>query len=366
MMSERRANDGRGEGDAARLLLAAARERFCTAATDLLLPQQARLSEWQRLTAASLLAKLVGSIEDSLRAGLANRFEDNEALHAALSSAHVPIALPLLERAGALSDPELGNLLVRRVEEHRFFRDNPVAPEDELLLELLRANNDAVASEAMAVLLARSRRFDQFQEPVIGQAELPAEFQHRLVWLIAAALRQYMIRHHRVQPGAADAAIGDAAAALLGDYDEGTGLEACCMRLARLLHHGGTMDDALLERILTEGFLPLFVAALAVRCALDYGAAWEVLSDPRGHGPALLLRAGRTSRERTASILLVLNGRGRLFSGAEGDAAAAQLAFFDAVDEAGARAVLRLWQIDPGYRAAIARISTRSRTAEPV
>ena len=364
-MSERRPNDGRGEGDAARLLLAAARERFSTAATDLLLPQQARLTEWQRLTAAALLAKLIGSIEDSLRARLSGQFQENEALHAALSSAHVPIALPLLERAGALSDPELGTILIRRVEEHRFFRDNPAPAEDELLVELLRAGNDAVASEAMAVLLARSRRFDQFQEPVIGQAELPAEFQHRLVWLIAAALRQYMIQHHDVQPGAADAAIGGAATALLGDYDEGTGLEACCMRLALLLHHAGAMDDHLLERILTEGFLPLFVASLAVRCALDYAAAWEVLSDPRGHGPALLLRAGGVSRDRTASILLVLNGRGRLFSGAEGDAAAAQLALFDAIDESGARAVLRLWQIDPGYRSAVARLSTRARAAEP-
>src|SRR4028119_2196664 len=113
---------GRDKSDAARLLLAAARERFAVAATDLLLPERARLSEWQRLTAATLLARLGRSIEDALRAPLATHFSDHEALHAALSSAHVPIALPILERAQALGDAELGTVLVRRVEAHRFWK----------------------------------------------------------------------------------------------------------------------------------------------------------------------------------------------------------------------------------------------------
>ncbi len=110
------------QSDAARLLLAAARERFAVAATDLLLPDRARLTEWQRLTAAALLTRLIRGIEDDLRARLAVRFEDHAALHAALSSAHVPIALPILERAQVLRDADLGNVLVRRVEEHRFWK----------------------------------------------------------------------------------------------------------------------------------------------------------------------------------------------------------------------------------------------------
>ena len=66
---------GRGrQSDAARLLLAAARERFAVAAADLLLPDAARLSEWQRLTAAALLARLIHSIEGELRARLAVKF----------------------------------------------------------------------------------------------------------------------------------------------------------------------------------------------------------------------------------------------------------------------------------------------------
>ena len=361
-MAEGGSTKGRSESDAARLLLAAARERFAVAATDLLLPDRARLTEWQRLTAAALLTRLVRGLEDELRARLAVRFEGHEALHAALSSAHVPIALPILERAQALRDAELSNVLVRRVEEHRYWKSHaPRGGGDELLFELVRDSDEEVAAEAMELVIARSRRFDRFQEPAMGQVELPAELQHRLVWMVAAALRHYVVQQHHV--AAVDAAIEETASGLIANYDEGGTLEARAVRLARRLHAADRLGGDLLARTLAEGLLPLFIAALATRCALDYAAAWEVLADPRGRGPALLLRAGGVEREAAASILLLLSSRGPLVSGAEGDAAAEQLDLYDTVDEASARDVLRLWQADPDYRASVARISTRARPA---
>ncbi|HYJ31476.1 MAG TPA: DUF2336 domain-containing protein [Allosphingosinicella sp.] len=347
------------KSDAARLLLAAARERFSVAATELLLPERIRLSEWQRLTAASLLARLVASIEDQLRAALAEHFRDHDALHAALSSAHVAIALPVLERAAVLGDAELGTILVRRVEEHRFWKAYAATEGTEYLLELMRDPDSGIAADAMDLVTARSRRFDRFQEPVMGRVELPADLQHRLVWLVAAALRHYIVQQHGV--AAVDGPIEQAASALLSAYDEGDAFEARAMRLARRLDRDGRLDGALLARLLGEGSLPLFIAGAAARSSLDYSAAWEILSDPRGRGPALLLRAAGVARDDAAAILLLLNAHGRLFSGAEGDAAEAQLELFDGVDEDGARDVLRLWQADPGYRASVARLSTRSR-----
>lgn len=355
---------GDAKGDAARLLLAASRERFSVAAIDVLLPEQVRLTEWQRLTAAALLSQLVRTIEDALRARLADRFEPHEALHAALSSAHVPIALPILERSNVLRDAELGTVLVRRVEEHRFFKENGRTVDPELLQELIRDPDERIAREAMALLIARSRRFDRFQEPVMAETELPADIQHRLVWIVAAALRQYMVQHHQVTAGAADAAISAAAGELIAGYDEGDSLEARCMRLAGLLHREGRLDHELLARVLEEGVLPLFVAGVALRCGFDFEAAWEVLADPRGRGPALLLRVSGATRDEAAAILLLLNRKGRLFSGTEGDATAAQLDLFEATDRDEARDILRLWQVDPGYRAAIARLSTRVRSLE--
>src|SRR6185295_1123983 len=307
------------QSDAARLLLAAARERFAVAATDLLLPDQARLTEWQRLTAAALLTRLVRGLEDELRFRLAARFESHEALHAALSSAHVPIALPILERAQVLRDAELSNVLVRRVEEHRYWKAHAPGPGgDELLFTLVRDADEEIAAEAMELIVARSRRFDRFQEPAMGQVELPAELQHKLVWMVAASLRHYIVQQHRI--AAVDAAIEETASAFIAAYDEGATLEARAVRLARRLHAAGRLDGDMLVRSLSEGMLPFFIAGVSALCALDYAAAWEVLADPRGRGPALLLRAAALGRDSAAAILLLLNSRGPLVSGAEGDA----------------------------------------------
>jgi len=349
----------RDRSDAARLLLAAARERFAVAATDLLLPERARLTEWQRITAGNLLNRLIRSIEDALRVPLAERFVDHDNVHAALASAHVPIALPILERAQALGDAELSTVLVRRVEEHRFWKAYGQGGGEDLLFELVRDADPELAGAAMELVIARSRRFDRFQEPVIGHVDLPAELQHKLVWLVAAALRHYLVQHHSLR--AVDAAVERAASDFIAQHDEGAGLEAAAIRLARRLQRSGRLDDNLLRRALGEGMLPVFIAGLAVRGSLDHGAAWEVLSDPRGRGPALLLRAAGLPRDEAAAILLLLNTRGRLFSGAEGDAAAEQLDLYDSLDEATAAEVLRLWQADPAYRASVARLSTRSR-----
>lgn len=361
-MAEPGPNRRQSRSDAARLLLAAARERFQVGAADMLLPERARLTEWQRLTASALLARLVGAIEDGLRVRIAPAVEAYAAAHAAIASAHVPIALPILERARALGDLELFTILVRRVEEHRFWSAHAGGGDDHLA-ELVRDPDPALAAAAMDLLIAASRRFDRFQEPVVGRGELPADMQHRLTWLIAATLRKYLVERHDLPSDLVDAAIEEAARAALAAHDEGRGLEASAMRLARLLRDAGRLEGADLVRMLEEGGLPLFIAGIAARAGLDHGAAWEILSDPAGRGPALLLRAAGIGRNEAAAILLLLNSRGRLFSGAEGDATAAQLELFGATAAPAAMAVLRLWHADPAYRAAVARLSTRAHPA---
>lgn len=354
-------NGRNGQSDAARLLLAAARERFAVAATDLLLPDAARLTEWQRITAAALLSRLIACVEGALRTRLATHFADEEGVAAALESAHVPIAAPILERAGALSDTELSAALVRRVEEHRFWTLHRPAGRDDLLFALARDADEEVASEAMALVIARSRRFDRFEEPVLTEAELPAELHHRLVWLVAAALRHYLVQQHGL--AGVDAAIEAAVGEAMARHDEGEGLEAAALRLVRRLDGLGRLDGVFLARTIEGGLLPLFLAGIATRCGLDVGAAWEVLADPRARGPALLVRAAGLERQAAARILLALNAQGPIFSGAEGDATETQLELFDTLDQGSADEVLRLWRVDPAYRASVARVSTRARPA---
>jgi uncharacterized protein (DUF2336 family) len=211
----------------------------------------------------------------------------------------------------------------------------------------------------MALVIARSRRFDRFEEPVLTEAELPAELYHRLVWLVAAALRHYLVQHHRL--AGVDAAIEAAAGDLLAGHDEGESLEGSAARLVRRLDGAGRLDGDFLASTIESGLLPLFLAGLAARCGLDAAAAWEVLADPQGRGPALLVRAAGLERREAARILLALNAKGPVFSGAEGDATELQLELYDTLDQPAAEEVLRLWRAHPAYRASVARVSTRAR-----
>lgn len=346
-MSEVRANGG--ELDGAARLLASARARVSVAMADLALPEAFRLSDRERVTVSHLLRRLVGDIEDELRSALTAHFaaDSDSTARAALSSASLPIALPLLEKGGALADPGLFALLLRRAEEHRLAR---AAPDHGLLTELAGDSDPSVAAAAVSLLIAASRRLDAFHEPLLASGDLPAEIAHGLVWTVAAALRAYLIARHQVAAEAADEAVTGAAAALLARYDEGEGADALARRLALRLEECGRLDDALLVRAAAEGVLPFLLAGLSLRTGLDPHALWELLPDPSGRGPATVLRAALLEREAAASILLHLAGRA--------ESVADRVDAFDALNPAEARHRLLLWRLDPAYRAAVARLAS--------
>ncbi len=345
-MSEVRANGG--ELDGAAQLLASAHARVSAAIADLALPEALRLSDRQRVTVAHLLRRLVGDVEDELRSALAAHFAGDEeaTLRAALSSASLPIALPVLEGGGALADPALFALLLRRAEEHRLTR---AAPEHGLLTDLAGDPDPAVAAAAVSLLIADSRRLDAFHEPLLANGDLPAEVAHSLAWTVAAALRTYLIARHAVAPSAADSIVTRATAALLGRYDEGEGADALARRLALRLEERRRLDDALLVRAAGEGALPLLLAGLSLRTGLDPQALWELLPDSTGRGPAVVLRAAQLEREAAASILLHLAGRE--------EAVGPQLDLYDTLDAVQARHHILFWSLDPTYRSAVARLA---------
>jgi hypothetical protein len=349
-MSDQRLTRPQAKEDDARLLHAAARERLAVAAADLALPERLRLSDWQRTTVSALHAKLVRTVEDELRANLvqSGAVQSRAELAAAFSSAQVSIAGPVLERSAAQPDRGLVSALVRRTEEHRRARGR-AAGEMPILVEFIKDRDPQVAEHAMAILIAQSRRFDSFSEPAAAQTELSAELEHRLVWRVAAALRQYMISGRGFDPIEADWAIVGAAERLLAAYDEGDALEARAMRLAKRLHETDRLTDSLIERSLSEGSLPLFLAGLAVRASLSHSSCWEIIFDPSARGSVFLLKAAGIERAEAVSILLSL--------AASEEDVPSQVDLFDVTGPETASDSLRLWQVNPGYREAIAELA---------
>lgn len=349
--------DGFGPGGAERLLADAARANYggrkrLAALVDLFLPDEMRLTDYQRVTVRRFIARLVAAIEHDLRRRL---LEGDVAgfrpeLLAALASARLSLALPVLERARALRDVELVSLLLARVEEQRLANRVRVGGESGRLVEALLADEDArVSGAAMALLIAESRRGFIFDEPVLPRTDLPAELQYRMVWWVAAALRDYMIRLHGVDHARADAAIVEAANASLAGYDEGETLESAALLLAHVVAERGWLDDQVLVAACSEGRLALFVALIAARGGIEFEAARGLALPPFGDRLIVLLRALGIARDATAAILLAL---GESDAGLED-----QLDAFDALTEARAIEIVRPWRVGGGYRMAIAALA---------
>jgi uncharacterized protein (DUF2336 family) len=337
-----------------------ARERLATALVELFLPADSRLTDQQRITMARLLAGLVSAVEDDLRRRLIELLdaEAPDGLKAALAIARIEIAGPILENAQVLRDADLVAVLLRRADEHRLasalvLRAAPRELGAGLIDQLLDATDPGVAAAAMGLLIAESRRFDHFGDPVVARTELPAELQHRLVWWVAAALRTYMISRHGLDPVAADRATVAAASAMLAGYDEAVTLEGRAFELAARLNRAGGIDDALLVRALTEGRLAFLAAALGLRAGIDASAAWDMIVDSEGSRLAVLLRAIGCGRDAAAEILLRL----ALVDRRAEEGVADRIDAFDDLDHDRAASAIRPWRLDGEYRRAIAALA---------
>lgn len=336
-----------------------ARQRVATTLVDLFLPTDTRLSEQQRVAMKRILGALVRVIEDEFRQRLIDVLGDaaKPEVAAALAVARVEIAAPILERGRLLHDAELIAVLLRRADEHRLATALGRVADREaeaagLIDRLLDDPEPAIAAAAMAVLIAESRRFDRFGDAIVARTDLPAELQHRLIWWVAAALRDYMVERHGIDPIAADRPLVATASAMLAGYDETETLEGRAFKLAYRLQLQGALDDGLLAEALSDGQLALFVAALGLRAGIDGTATWDIVADPSGTRLAVLLRALDCPRDIAGDILLRL----AMADGRDEAELANQLDAFDLLDAVRARDALRPWRVDGDYRRAIAAL----------
>lgn len=353
-----------GHADSLALLADAARAldsatgRVHSAAADLFVPADIRLTDHYRTLMAQILRGLVSAIEDDCRHRLVQALGDDAPteLRASLGAARIDIAMPILERAMILRDPDLIAALLRRVDEHRLsealVRDMPTG-HDDLIGRLFDKGDSEIARAAMALMIAESRRSDHFGDPALARTDLPPELERRLLWWIAAALRDYMTRQHGLDPLRADLLIAGVASGILAEAEPGSTLEERAETLVDLLAEHDLLTDLLLADALMEGRLALLAAGLAHRAALPPAAVWTMITDPAGASLAVLLRAIGCARDTAVAMLWRL-GSAR---GMAADSMAARVEHFDGLAPSDARQVVQIWRLDSEYRRTIARIA---------
>ena len=331
--------------------------RVDRAASDLFEYPGAGLSDQHRAQITQLMRALIGAIEDELRIRIGHLLpaDASPELAAALGSAQVAIASPLLERTQLLREADLIGAMLRRVDEHRLAlvlgRDSPYHVAD-LAQRLLDLGDDDITEAVMALLIAESRRYDQFGDPALARTDLPPGPHRRLLWGEAAALRYYLIRQHALPDMQADLLLAQAVRDLLAEHEDADTLEGRADALALLLHDHGLIDDKLLTDALEEGWLALFTAAVAQRAGIDAAGVWSMIVDPAGMMLGTVLRAIDCERDAAVTVMWRIGSA----EGATEEMLVERAEAFErlAVREA-AEAVL-IWRLDPNYRRAVLEI----------
>ncbi|WP_136163320.1 DUF2336 domain-containing protein [Sphingomonas flavalba] len=342
-------------GDAARAA-ESSHARLAGLLTDIFLPDAHRASDRTRAVMARLFDQLVGAVEADLRAILTPHFEGEAPdVAAVLASERVAIALPILHETGLLRDTDLVQLLLVRAEEHRVVLGLRRIAESGLdPAPVLSPPDDVVAAAAdHALRLAENDRIDAAYEPVLAASDLPADLLRRVIWRVAAALRDYLVRARNVDPAVADRHIAAAGAALLAAHDADATLEAAALRLATRWRELGSDDDARLHHALRQGRFVLFAAMLAVRAGIDVDTATAMAADSDIARLAVLLRAVGVGRDTAVMILFEMAA----IHGLEEQRLIACADAYGRLDPAAARAALMPPPLDPGYRSALAALA---------
>lgn len=240
----------------------------------------------------AMLVGVVGRIADELRLALsATLAEASECDPASLVAE--------LGAAGLLDRPELARLLLRRTDSIRVREAlSPEGAPDSILRRFAADGPEEVASEAMAVVLARAASRDRFGRPGLDPADCPADTAVQLAYAVAAALSR--------RCGGAHEELVAAAVNLLAWHDEGRRLESLEARLVLALDRAQRIDVPLLLALGGAGEIGLLAEALARLAGIPGESGWALLSEPREGRFALLLRMAGQSRATAASLFVRL------------------------------------------------------------
>lgn len=337
-----------GDGAArivARAASADAREdrRLGIAVDDVFLPEDGRLDDETRAAIGGLIGAIVRAVEREMTA-YAERVTG------------VPIASEVLGRlidSGLMRDRALMAELVGRARQDMLATalgySVARAEQSGLLARLIESPDTIVASAASALLIAESRR----RSASAGRSELPVELHRRIVWWIAAALRET----NAASPGF-DRVLAEAAVRSLAAHDEGDRVEAAATRLAGAIDARNGELAALLTDSLTDARPAMFIALLAHAEDLAFEEARAIAVDPDGDRLWLALRAQGLDRPTIARIGLHL---------AEADRRRDIEAFADALDaivaigsDAATQAIAPM-RLHPDFRAAMRALARSTR-----
>ena len=310
---------------------------------DLRLDSESRLTDQVRFEVTARLHLLAETITRDLR------YQAARVMPEGVGQAQPDQVVRRLRGADALAEPALVDELVAQVRLSLIARALPIEPvagdAPSLLVRLTEAPDRIVAAAARTLLGAEGRARE------VEAVALPTHLYDRLVWTVAAALREG-------DDAAWDRALCQAAERMLAAQDDGDRPGAAAMRLAAAIDARPDELSELLLECLSDRQLGLFVALLTHALGMDHDMMREIVLEPEGDRLWLALRALEQQRATIARIGLSLceaDGRRDI------DGFADALDAIMAVSAAEARRGIASLTLPAPFRAAIERLEGSDR-----
>jgi len=293
----------------------------------------------------SIFLGLVVGAERDIRQRLSNKLASAEwcpsALVNVLALDEIEIARPIIAASPVLQEADLVRLLVEATIEHQIEvarRPNlaaGVAAEivrraEPAVMTALAGNVTAQVAEAdMLRLVDAARQIAALRSPLSTHPKLTGDLALRLYIWVGQTLRDALAERFRLDPKLLEAALAEAVAEAHSAAAEGQGVvvlardgerEAMEARLIEKLHTAGQLRPGYLVRVLQEGRLSLFTAALATLGRFETDQVQRTIDSDRPELLGLACAAVGIDRSVFPTILELvrkLNG-GKPSGGAEG------------------------------------------------
>jgi uncharacterized protein (DUF2336 family) len=358
--------------DLARDKSVAARTRLAETVGDLYFDDSKVLSERERALMGDILRQLLHDVEMSIRRTLAERLADQPSAPRELVLEHAndehDVAHPILARSDVLKDPELIEIIQHRTFEHQLaitmrrsisevVSDALVETADtEVIAALLNNPHARISQTTLEYLVEESKRVDSYQNPLLRRSDLPSELAKRMYWWVSAALRQHILEKFRIDPTELDESLEGTIRAILGISGRDQSLRREPAALAEALFKANAVTPQLMIKTLRAGEIALFEALLAMRAGIRATLIRRFMFEPGGEGLAITCRAIEIDKPIFATIFLLSRKARPGEQIVDPNELTNVLAFYDRLDAAAARTMVRRWQRDPEFLDAIRQV----------
>ena len=347
----------------------AGRQELAETISDLFLGDTGSLSDRERALTHDILSQVIHDVEMTVRRNISEQLAKlpnaPRDLAVLLANDDIEVAYPILAYHKVLHDADLIEVIRHRTLEHQLaiaIREEVSEAVSDALVQtgkervvrtLLENPTAAISSSTMDYLIEQSQRIDSFHEPILNRGDLDPSLAQRMFMWVSAALRQYILDTHDIDPDTIDDLLEKAALEAIGSQSGPSGSSNKAQELVARLADDDAVTPDLLVALLQEGEIPLFVTMFQRLTGLRERLVKRLLFEPGGEGLAIACKSAGLGKAIFSSIF-TLTRKAR--PGSETSMRREirhVLNLYDHMTEDSAQHVVRRWKRNVGYLAAI-------------